>query len=447
MYIVQYVAWLVFIIMIILTMINFKKSVLLWMPFHLLFNSMFALFFNPGVAVGVAVNTFQFVYYFLFISKRSTKYNLNVEHFFLQKAVKICLISFFLSTILSSVPLTTCIIPSIKYFILGFCPIFLFYKVLYDINDIKFLIKCMSIVTILIILLGAIEFILHDNPFLDLVYLWSPPNELEMQRMGYVPPYLFDYPTNERYGLRRCYSFFGLHLMFGFACACIYLIYAFLFTKGCNVYNKYKSVILMVLCLCGVFFSNSKQAILAVCTMFFAVYSPRDFFKLKIIAPLFGVIIVILIYAPDFLLNFVSLVDADVAEEGGGSSVALRQSQSSFMWDLFMNNPLTGNGPGSNSWYVFNQESKYGGLMGSESIWLLIPSERGVLGVFSYLSIFIILWKKLKMQMDKRCLFFVLLSIFIAESAGGQKDMMLWGAMILFIYRLNYLQNIKFEIS
>lgn len=445
MYIVQYVAWFVFIFMIIMTIINFKKSVLLWMPFHLLFNSMFALFFNPGVAIGVAVNTFQFVYYFLFVNGKVQKSYLNNEPFILQKAVGISVFSFVLSTLFATVPFSTCIIPSIKFFILSFCPLYLFGKALNTQDDLLFFIKCTSIVTVMIVSLGLVEFVLHDNPFLDMVYFWSPPGELEMQRMSYVPPFLFDYATNERFGLRRCYSFFGLHLTFGFACACIYMIYSYIYIKG-NSFQKKWAALLMVFGLFGVFFSNSKQAILAVCTMFFAVYSPRDIFKVKIITPILIVIFAIVIYAPDFLLNFVSLIDADVAEEGGGSTVALRQSQSTFMWDLFMNNPLTGNGPGSNLWYVFNQESKYGGLMGSESIWLLIPSERGVLGIISYLMIFTVIWNKLKMQMDKRCLFFVLLSIFIAESAGGEKDMMLWGAMILFIYRFNYLQNMKFEI-
>lgn len=436
MYPVQYIAFAIFILMVVFTILNFRKSVLFWIPFHVLCNPMIALTFNPGIAVGIAVVSFQFGYYLLFVRNTRKSCSLNPEPFVLKDIVGLCVFSYLISIALASVPLSASIIPTLKYFILGFIPLFLFQKALDSSRDIYYFIKCCIVVTLLTFSLGAVESILHDNPYLDFLYLISPPDELEKGRMSYVPPFLFDYATNERFGLRRCYSFFGLHLLYGFASACLFFVFAFLYTKKMFSIKKVYLITIVGMCLGGVFFSNSKQAMLSVCVMFLAFYKVKDVLNIKVIAPVIAVIIAIVIYAPDYFLNFVSLVDSDVAEEGGGSSVALRQSQGSVMLELFMTNPITGIGPGGNVWHVFNNPSKYGGLMGSESVWLLVPSERGIIGVIAYLSIFKCFWSRLKNIIPRRILLFLLLSVFVAESAGGEKDMMIWGGVVIFIYRV-----------
>ncbi len=441
MYFVQYVAWAVFLLMMLFTIYDFKKSVIFWVPFHLLFNSMIALLFSPGIAVGVAVNIMQTIFYLIFVRKDKEKYGCNTEPFWLKGLVGMTIITFLYSILFASVPISTTLIPSVKYFILGFFPFLLIQRVLNDENDIKLLLKYFKIVTVLIVGLGAIESVLHDNPLLDFIYLTSPEDELEKGRMSYVPPLLFDYATNERYGLRRCYSFFGLHLEFGFACACLFFLYTFLYVNKWIEANYKSLLVFILLCLAGVFFSNSKQAILSVCIMMLALFSLKDLFHVKIVAPILIGIVTIAILAPSFFLNFVSIVDEDVAAEGGGSSVALRHSQLAIMLKLFIKNPITGVGPGGNAWYVFNESSVYGGLFGSESIWLLIPSERGLLGVAMYLLLFVLLWEKLKMFFNKRVLFFLLFSIFVTESAGGLKDMMMWSCVVVVVYRLYVLRN------
>ena len=441
MYPVQYIAFAIFIFMMVFTVVSFRKSVLFWIPFHVLCNPMIALTFNPGIAVGIAVVSFQFVYYLLFVRASATSVTLNPDQFVLKDVVGLCVFSFLISIAFASVPISASLIPTLKYFILGFIPLFLFQKSLCSSKDLYFFIKCCIVVTLLTFSLGAIESVLHDNPYLDFLYLISPPDELEKGRMSYVPPFLFDYATNERFGLRRCYSFFGLHLLYGFASACLFFMFAFLYTKKLLRLKMFHLIIIVGMCLGGVFFSNSKQAMLSVCVMFFAFYKVKDVLNIKVIAPVIAVIAAVVIYAPDYFLNFVSLVDSDVAEEGGGSSVALRQSQGSVMFDLFMTNPITGIGPGGNVWQVINNTSKYGGLMGSESVWLLVPSERGIIGIIAYLSIFKCFWSRLKNVVPIRILFFLLLSVFVADSAGGEKDMILWGNVVIFVYRVYSLKR------
>ena len=77
MYPVQYIAFAIFIFMVVFTVVNFRKSVLFWIPFHVLCNPMIALTFNPGIAVGIAVVSFQFVYYLLFVRASATSVTLN----------------------------------------------------------------------------------------------------------------------------------------------------------------------------------------------------------------------------------------------------------------------------------------------------------------------------------------------------------------------------------
>ena len=156
MYPVQYIAFAIFIFMMVFTVVNFRKSVLFWIPFHVLCNPMIALTFNPGIAVGISVVSFQFVYYLLFVRTTAKSVTLNPDQFVLKDVVGLCVFSFLISIAFASVPISASLIPTLKYFILGFIPLFLFQKALCSSEDLYFFKKCCIVETHLTYSLGAI---------------------------------------------------------------------------------------------------------------------------------------------------------------------------------------------------------------------------------------------------------------------------------------------------
>ena len=108
----------------------------------------------------------------------------------------------------------------------------------------------------------------------------------------------------------------------------------------------------------------------------------------------------------------------------------MRQHQYAVAWEMFKMNPIFGNGPGTLG-TLKNMNISYEAIRGAESVFLSLLPERGVIGAFVYIFMYIYLYYILKDKMPKRILFFYLLTVFVIEVAGGRKDITLyWGMLI-----------------
>ena len=341
-------------------------------------------------------------------------------------------ISYFVSLIFTIAPYQTAIIAVVKYFSSGFCMLYLAHKVFRSKKDIHFFLKCCLIVSVLIVSLAIIENILKTNPWLDFVY-FNSPYDPDAGRMFYFPG-----AERLRYGFIRAQSFFGFHVPFGFACVCLYWM---LFYCYKNVREFKKSNLLLIIStmlIAGVIMSNSKQAYIGLLLMILSLYPLKSVFNIKIVLPVLIILFVVFVYAPDYLNNYLSLTDKNLAEEGGGSTVALRESQYRIAWRMFLQSPIIGNGISSIDvlkHHVTNED-----IFGAESSWLRILPERGILGAIVYLYLYTELWK-MKRFVDKKTLFFFLLSVFVMELSGGIKDLSIWCLVLLTVYRYNQLTN------
>ena len=79
----------------------------------------------------------------------------------------------------------------------------------------------------------------------------------------------------------------------------------------------------------------------------------------------------------------------------------MRLNQLSIIWNEFIRNPISGLGIGS---MVLVKAKNYE-IYGAESIWFWILLERGIIGLISYIWVFISIIKKLSTKTTKLYLF------------------------------------------
>ncbi len=434
------------ILILLLALINWKRTVLLWLPLSLLFNPCVCLKYNPpALTVTLAVNLILTGLYFIREKKkRNIMWN---GDFLFKKSCKMYLWSYGLSIIFSIVPVMTVFMNTVQYFMNTFMIVFLFNKALNSYDDIKLFIKIAIIVFIPIIGLGLFESVTHDNPWLDFVYLNCPDAEFVEGKMYYTPPFLT--PSNDvqtRFGMVRSYSFFDIHIAFG--CACVIYLFLFLYFNRfgrLQSISSYYFIIIIFLCLVGVLLCNSKTPFVGLPFIIIAAIPIRYFFQGKGVLILFFFLIVVLIalsYNNSLFENFYALFDSQKMEEGGGSTAQMRVEQYKAGIDLFMQNPLFGNGIGSLS-YILKSTSKYAEIRGSESSWLKVLPQQGIVGLFAYLA----LYKDMFLHLDKfsgrRTAFGFCTGLMAMETATGFMTFSVYAPIVITVVRYNQLKKIK----
>lgn len=429
---VNYIAIGLFILIAIAAFVDFKKVVIIWLPAQFLFNAQVAVrYSSPAMSLVVAVDLYLLLFYCFF--KNKIKKELNQEKFFLMAPMMFIMVSYIVSTLFGVIQTTKGLTSILKYFASGFGIVFLSLRVLNTSKDIQLFLKSSVVVFSIAIILAISENILKDNLWLDFIYFNSPHDETTAGRMFYVPPMLGG-EMEIRYGLVRARSCFGIHIAFGIACA-MYL-WMFLLTI-CNNYtylSKRITNIMAIFLLLGVLMANAKTGYIGVCIFCFGIFSFSYLFNFKTIFALVLFITITVVYVPDYFNNILSLFDSNLAEEGGGSTVAGREIQFKAALNMFYMNPLIGNGPGAIG--VLSKIGNNAEILGAESSWMQILPERGLLGAFAYLYLYLYIFNILCHKLPVKVLFFFLLSIFVMETATGVLDISIWGVVLVAVKRM-----------
>lgn len=405
------------------------------MPLQLLFNECVCLkYASPAVSLVLGVDILLLAEYFF---RERHKKVLYKGTYFFKTAFIAYLVSYGLSMIFSIVPFTEVMLNTIKYFIQTFLIVFLFQKALNDGKDVKLFLKATFVVAVLVVALGLYEVINKDNPVLDFVFV-NAPLEAIKGKMYYTPPFIsYTGELNERFGAVRAYSFFGIHIAFGCTCVLLFFLYMYLWKKNILVLSNKIMMAGMLLFITGVMLSNSKTPLVGLLFFVFGMLTLRDILNFKVIAGISIVVIVIVIFSPNYLNNFIALFDSGMAEKGGGSSTAMRATQFDVGLRLFSMNPIFGNGVGSIA--VLMKNPANADLLGSESSWLKILPERGIVGVIAYLILYCKMFKQLVNIADKKKVFFFLGGLLAMETATGFMDFALYGSIVICIYRIHQL--------
>ena len=254
---IQYVAYGVLLIVILLCVVyDYKRTVIMWLPAQMLFNAQIAVrYASPAMSLVLAVDAFLLMYYF--VNKQRLKKKLSSDAFFLKTPMYFMIASFVLASMFGEIQATKGFTAMIKYFFSGFGIVFLTLKVLKTNKDIALFMKASLFVCVMIVVLGLSESILKDNLWLDFVYFNSPNDETTYGRMFYIPPALGG-GLEMRYGMVRARSFFGIHIVFGFACLMYFWLFALSLREKWTYVTRPFTILVIVLLLAGVFIANAK---------------------------------------------------------------------------------------------------------------------------------------------------------------------------------------------
>lgn len=431
--------WSITFIISVAAIIDWKRTVLAWLPISMLFNPCVCLRYeSPALSLVLAVN---FVLVAIYIIKRKVH---STYPFMFKNSCVAYLISYLFSLIFSIAPFTIALTETIRFFVNSFVVVFLFHKALNDYRDISFFVKSALIVFVPIIMLGIFEGVFHDNPWLDFVYLTVPNAELIGTKMYYLPPFLT--PSGDlstRFGLVRCYSFFKIHIEFG--CACLFYLFTFLYYTSNNgainlrIKNRY-FMIVSLLCLIGVFLCNSKTPFVGLFFFVLSVYPLRKLLSVKaafLFASFICLGLIVLSSYEGLFDTFFSLFDADKMEEGGGSSAEMRKTQFAVAFDFFMNNPLFGNG--LRSLPILHKKNP--DIWGAESSWMIIPIQQGIVGLIAYLILYGEIYEHLSRSVGKRTSVLFLIGLMALETVTGPMSFYIFAPSLVAIERYNQLKR------
>ena len=425
-------AWIIFSFYFLFALVNYRKSILAWMPMQLLFNNQIALRYDsPGIALVVGINFILILLYFIKSSELDCETtNNNKEKFVLKPFMYASVLAYGFSMIFSLLFSTKGISAMIKFFVCDLGVLFLFQKALISDKDIRYFIRCCVIVVLLTVSLGLFESIFEDNPWLDYVYVNSPHNEATHGRMFYVPPFIGD-GVSMRYNMVRAYSFYGIHIAFG-TCSLyfFFLLSAVFLNKWNRIMNMKVLLIFIALSAIGVFLANSKTAMVGMVIIVFALFKIKELLNFRILLLFIIVLSGVIIMFPEYLNNYISLVDSDVAEEGGGSTMMMRGQQFLVATDMWLQSPIFGNGPGSIE--IMKKASfSYDDILGAESVWLRILPERGLFGAFVYLFMYLVLYKNFKKYIPRYQLGFYLFALLVLDTVSSTSNMCVaWGVLV-----------------
>lgn len=443
---IQIIALSVYAIVMISALIDFKKTVLVWVPISLLFNPRVCVLYQPPVtALTVAVDlSLVMMFFFLKRKKEGSGSGYNNDTYFFAPAVKIMVVSYVLSSLFSEIPYSSSFNKIIKQLIDCFGIIYILFKCLNTKEDIILFIKALILSSLIFTINGICEGIIKINPIGTLIYLNTPDTEDMMSRSFYSP----FAEGNLRFGMTRCFSVFALHLQFGFAC-CVALYLILILQKErvqlLRIINNSNYIYIPIIALLGtgIIFSNSKGPMICGAIIILSRYKFKDLFNIWTIMPLIIGIILVEIYLPDYFNNFFSLFDSDLAEEGKGSSVALRERQFQVALSLFERNPLFGCGINAAGYF---QSNGFEDLLGAESIWLKILPDQGIFGVISYLYMYYLIYNSSKNIIPHNVLIFYLLAIFSMDTTNGSSyGRIIWWMSMFLVVRRFY--EIKYEIN
>lgn len=238
--------------------------------------------------------------------------------------------------------------------------------------------------------------------------------------------------TKIRFGLKRAQAIFSMHTTLG---GVMLFNYALLLVAYKTAYIKKTRLNIIVICLCAmcVFLTGARSCIigLLMCT-------GMSFSKLKVshILLLCFIIPFVFIFAGDYLSQiFDSIFNT---EKVNGSSSDMRLIQFMISWDYMMRSPIIGNGLGFlYNDVVLNHVEKE--LFGAESMWFGVIADQGILGLVSYLFLFIspILysWRK-----DNKLIILFVIGILVMHSLStipGVNPSM----VLVFTLIFNYMQD------
>lgn len=300
-----------------------------------------------------------------FIRSRS-KLNI-IFHSIFTIGILITIISLFISNHFGAIKHT----PSVIYLVIYYSSIYVLYEYISeDINLSDFAVNIIVYLSIVLVINGVVETLVHFNPLLELG-----------RTLGL---YSEDLPiiTEIRYGIKRSQSVFDMHTTWGGYTIISFCTLLFL-SKYKNYSNRYL-LLLLVLLAANCFFTGARSAIVGLFFSLFAFIEAKDLRNRNVQIGIMVILLISPLFIDYFQDVFSSISDT---EKVSGSNADMRENQFDICFYHFLKSPLYGNGI-SYTWEFALAFDKT--LNGAESLWIPILIDQGILGCLAIISMYIV---------------------------------------------------------
>lgn len=403
--------YILFVLILISAFNDLKKTILIYAPLKLFFNSNVLLINFPRLSFDASV-CITFFLIWLLTAKKYKNENFPLKWPFLIYGLAYGFSCFYPQYAFSQ-------LPDVVFGILIYS--FLFYKVIRSHEDIKLVVHAYILFAFILCGNGLLQYFANINPLDDLIKSWTAKGS------GF-----FSDNDLSRMGLQgRVRSFIPHAITYGVACLSIlFMIGYYVIVNRRFIKPYYLTIISSLLLFSGVFLCGSRTPILGFIPFvflykYFFQYIRKSFF-------LFILLFIITYYVfYDYIsYTFLSIFDENIASEAGGSNLDMRIGQLTLSWWMFLKAPYFGNG-------AFYDMLEEGGveMFGAESVWFPIMAKKGLLGLISYIILYIGSINMVN-RLHYRMLSFVFIISWLimrtATSFVGLDDSMLFIFLILF---------------
>lgn len=408
--------YILFFIWVLFILFDFKKAVLCYAPFKILFyydvRLTAALPFDMAIILLIA---------FCFFVKRKEYSKL---HFPFTRGYMVYAIIYSIGCIIPVFMINR--IPSTVISILLYS--YIYFQCLRNIRDVKLAAAVYMLFSLFLVGNGMLELFTHKCPVDD----W-------IRSMPFIDKeHAWDTDFDElRFGLPRIKSFMPFSITYGVACAILLSLPFYL------VFENFRKSLLMrllvpmslVFLLIGVITSASRSPILGIVVLLSYLFLEKELFKRYKTKILLLLLLIAVFMWPFIYDNIMSILNPKAADAIGGSSMDMRIGQYSIAFDYMMQSPLFGLGKETQITDIL--------FFGGESIWLPLMINNGILGVFGYIYLYYAIVKNTKVRVS-RYLHIVTASWLVMNTATSLMGLgdATYLTLYMLLYRYNYLKSV-----
>lgn len=426
--------FVIFLLFLVLLFTNYKKTILFYAAFKILLNSGISLTFEPpSLTLELAINLSIIIYYFLFKFKKSQNTDFPFKYPFILMSI-----SYILSSVFTNYSASIAFTTTTRLILNDFVFVYILWKVIQSKKDLHFIIKFFLIISFILCIYSLFEIITNSNPIMKWESSLIPP-EFNTDKI------FLSSTTDLRFGRIRSQSLFPISISFGAFCLLFFTFIIFYFQNFKSVYriSYIPKIIIISLLFMGIFLSNSRTPMFAL-PIFILAIANHKIIKLKTITILAIITVLLIPFVIPYLSAYSSISESST-NSVGGSSIEMRLKQLETSFDSFLESPIVGNGIRYSGGVLAVE--KRDEILGAESIWFILLIEQGVIGIISFILMYIITVNKL-VNIDKQFILLFTLGWIILNSFSSLPSIGngLFYTFLVIIIK-SYLINIKYKLK
>lgn len=414
--------------------INYKKGFSLYLCYKLILVTNITVISSPGLPLLTLEMAMTLIYIILFIFN-GAKYQRAHMKFQFTLPIWLYVASLFISSLLSVAGFGTEISNLIKQLSENVVLIWIAWQIIEFKEDFYYIFKIITAIILFSCVYGFVEYFLQKNPLTEFeATLNNDPNRT------------IDYSYDSDFRGYRVNSIFehaiGAGIIWGLYASVVFIAVKEKQLKGDKAIVPLVTAFLCIIC---VFLTKMRSTylFLFICILSLINLKSPKFYLLLFIILIVGAICVSFI-SPDIINVLTSFFNSDSANAVSGSSLEMRLDQFKAAFQLMSISPIFGLGP---SFTDVMEGTLIDRLLGSESIWLGVITQLGVIGIIAYIiQVFYFIYKVPK-NFKNKYLFIVSLAYWITATVTSMPGFKIIYLYLFLFYIIKNTEYYKLQIT